>query len=93
MATAVAGFIARQPAEEAVIVFLSRPCNPQPPNIRLVGDRNGQRLAIQINLFPFNDAEANWVLDTRRGEWREPRRSWLHDVHIDSEHRLLARDA
>jgi hypothetical protein len=45
----------------------------QGPNIRLVGDKEGQRIAIQINLFPFGDTEASWVFDTNQGEWREPR--------------------
>ena len=45
----------------------------QGPNVRLVGDKDGQRIAIQINLAPFRDAEANWIFDTNRGEWREPR--------------------
>ena len=45
----------------------------QGPNIRLVGDKEGQRIAIQINLFPFADADASWVFDSNRGEWRAPR--------------------
>ncbi len=45
----------------------------QGPNIRLVGDNQDQRIALQINMLPFSDMVATWVFDADRGEWREPR--------------------